>query len=234
MIKNFFKLLGYFTAFIAVGATAVYLVYFLINYDKTGEVPLLEGKSVTEASELLNKRELLINIKDKEYHDEIPEGYIIEQLVEAGNEIPIATRIGVIVSRGQEMYSMPSFEGQLLKDAKLTLSNFGMKIRKVTLVHSASVEKGEIIAQRPLPGNIESNEVNFLVSLGPYDVSYRCPSFVNMTVQEARLLAGKLGIKLIEKDKGRRVIFQKPEAGALLKTGDLVEVKLGRGWGMWF
>ncbi len=233
-MKNFFKLLGYFTTFIALGAAAVYLIYFLINFDKTGEVPLLAGKSVTEASELLNKRELLIYIKDKEYHDEIPEGHIIEQLIEAGTEIPVATRVGVIVSSGQEMYSMPSFEGQLIKNAKLTLTNFGMKIGKVTLVHSDSVERGKIIAQRPLPGNIESNEVNFLVSLGPYDVSYRCPSFVNMSVEEARLLAGKLGISLVEKDKGKRVIFQKPEAGALIKTGGSVEVKLGRGWGMWF
>jgi beta-lactam-binding protein with PASTA domain len=85
-----------------------------------------------------------------------------------------------------------------------------------------------------LPGKIESNEINFLVSLGPYEVSYRCPSFVNMTVDDARLLADELGIKLIEKDRGSKVIFQKPEAGTVIKKGDSVEVKLGRGWGMWF
>ncbi len=233
-MKNFLKLLGYFTAFVALAAVSVYLIYFLINYDKTGEVPKLEGKRVSEASEVLNKRKLLINIKDKEYHDEVPEGHIIKQLAEVGKEIPVASQVGVIVSMGQEMYSMPSFEGQRIKNAKLTLSNFGMKIGKVTLVHSDSVDRGKIIAQRPLPGNNKSNEVNFLVSLGSYDVSYRCPSFVNMTVEEARLLAEKLGITLKEKDTGRRVIFQKPEAGALVKTGDSVEVKLGRGWGMWF
>jgi beta-lactam-binding protein with PASTA domain len=101
-------------------------------------------------------------------------------------------------------------------------------------VHSDSVEKGKIIAQRPLSGNIKGNEINFLVSLGPYEVYYRCPAFVNMTVDDARMLARELSIELIEKDKGSRIIFQKPEAGALIKNGDSVEVKLGRGWGSWF
>ncbi len=234
MIKNFFRLLGYFTAFLAAAAAAVYLVFYIINYDKTGEVPLLVGKSVDESSELLNKRKLLIKIIDKEYHDEIAEGFISKQEIEAGREIPVGTEVGVIVSSGQELYSMPSFEGQSLDDAKLTLENLGMKVGKVTMVHSDAVLQNRIIAQRPLPGNIKRNEVNFLVSLGPYNVSYKCPSFVNMTLEDARILAGKLGIVLVEKGKGRRVIFQKPEAGAEVNTGASVEVKLGSGWGMWF
>lgn len=234
MIKNFFKLLTYFVAFVAAGGAAVYLIYYVINYDKTGEVPMLVNKSVTDASELLNKRKLLIKIEAEEYNDEIEKGYIVKQQVEAGREIPVGTEVGVIVSSGQELYSMPSFEGQLLEDAKLTLVNLGMKINKITLVHSDAVKKDQIIAQRPLPGNIKSNEVNFLVSLGPYDVSYKCPSFVNMTIEDARILAAQLGIQLREKDSGRRVIFQKPEAGARIETGGSVEVTLGRGWGMWF
>ena len=234
MIKNFFRLLGYFIAFLSAAAAAVYLVFYIINYDKTGEVPLLVGKSVSESSELLNKRKLLIKIIDEEYHDEIDKGFISRQEVEAGREIPVGTEVGVIVSSGQELYSMPSFEGQSLDDAKLTLVNLGMKIGKVTMVHSDTVMKNRIIAQRPLPGNIKRNEVNFLVSLGPYNVSYKCPSFVNMTLEDARMLAAKLGISLVEKGQGRRVIFQKPEAGAVVKTGGSVEVKLGSGWGMWF
>ncbi len=234
MIKNFLRLFGYFIAFLAAGAAAVYLVIYIVNYDKTGEVPMLVGKNIAESSELLNKRKLLIKIIDKEYHDNIPEGLISRQEVEAGKEIPVGTEVSVIVSSGQELYSMPSFEGQSLDDVKLTLENLSMKIGKVTMVHSDMVRKHRVIAQRPLPGNIKRNEVNFLVSLGPYNVSYKCPSFVNMTLEDARLLAVKLGIILVEKGKGRRVIFQKPEAGSKVKTGGSVEVKLGSGWGMWF
>ncbi len=224
----------YSVSFLALGAVAAFLVFRLVNYDKTGEVPPIEGKSVTEAAEMLNKRKLFLSIDGKEYHEKIREGHIISQKIKPGEKIKAGSDVGVVVSTGQEMYSMPSFEGQPLEDAKLTLTNLEMKIRKVTWVHSDSVPKGQIIAQRPLSGNITGNEINLLVSLGPYKVSYRCPSFVNMTIDDARILAKELGITLIEKEAGSRVIFQKPEAGAVIRNGDSVEVKLGRGWGMWF
>jgi len=234
MIKNFFKIVIYFASFLAAGAVAVFLVVKIVNMDKTGEVPLLEGKSLTEASELLHKRELFLKIEGREHHAEVMVDHIIKQNIKPGEDIHIGSEIEVFVSKGPEMYTMPSFEGQDLKNAKLTLVNLGIKIHKITWVHSDTVKKGWIIAQRPLPGNIESNEINFLVSLGHYAVSYKCPAFVNMTTEDARMLAGELGIKLNEKEGGGRVIDQKPAAGTIIKKGDSVEVVLGRGWGMWF
>jgi serine/threonine-protein kinase len=234
MLKTIFKLLFYLVTFTALGAAAAYLFFQIKGFEDIRKVPLLVGKNLSEATELLNKERLFINIEDKMYNEEIEDGHIIKQIVGEGKRVRAGTEIGVIVSKGTEMYSMPSFEGQLLEDAKLTLFNLGMKVGKVTIVHSDTVEKGKIVAQRPLPGNIDSNEINFLVSRGPYDVSYKCPSFVNMTIDDARILAKELGIVLIEKDKGSRVIFQKPEAEATLKKGGSVEVTLGRGWGMWF
>jgi len=233
-MKNLFKVFIYIIAFIAVGAVAVLLVFEVVNFDETSEVPSMIGKNVTEAAEMLNKKKLFLNIERKEHHEEIMEGNIITQNIKPGQKVRIGSEVGVVVSKGTEIYSMPSFEGQLLDDAKLTLVNLGIEIKKITPVHSDTVEKGKIIAQRPLPGNIDSNEIHFLVSLGSYEVSYRCPSFVNMTVDDARILAGELGIKLAEKGKGSRIIFQKPEAGVAVQKGDSVEVTLGRGWGMWF
>jgi serine/threonine-protein kinase len=234
MIKNFFKIVIYLATFLAAAAAAVFLIVKIINIDKTGEVPLLEGKSLSEASEIIIERKLFLKIEGRENHAEIRADHIIKQNIEAGEEVQAGSEVGVVVSSGPEMYTMPSFEGQALKEAKLTLENLGIKINKITWVHSDTVKKGWIIAQRPLPGNIESNEINFLVSMGHYAVSYRCPSFVNMTPEDARMLAGELGIRLIEKEEGGRVILQKPEAGTIIKKGDSVEVELGRGWGMWF
>ena len=234
MIKNFFKIVVYFASFLAAGAVVLFLVVKIINVDKTGEVPLLEGKSLIEARELLDKRNLFLKIEGRENHPEVMADHIIKQNIKPGEDIYVGSEIGVFVSKGPEMYSMPSFEGQELKDAKLTLVNLGIKISKITWVHSDTVKKGSIIAQRPLPGNIESNEINFLVSLGHYAVSYKCPGFVNMTTEDARMLAVELGIKLNEKETGVRVIDQKPAAGTIINKGDSVEVVLGRGWGMWF
>lgn len=234
MIRNFLRIVMYLAAFMTAAALALVLVMKVIDMDKTGEVPMLEGKSLTEAKDLLHNRKLLLKIAGRENNSEIRKDHIIKQNIGPGEEVRVGTAVGVFVSKGPELYTMPSFEGQPLSDAKLTLSNLGIKIRKITWVHSDTVDKGWIIAQRPLPGNIESNEINFLVSMGHYPVSYRCPSFVNMTTEDARTLAAELGVKLKEKESGGRVIDQKPAPGTTIKKGDPVEVVLGRGWGMWF
>jgi len=234
-MKNFLKLFMYFVIFTALGAGGAYLFFEKIDFGKTVAVPALTGKSITEATEILNKRKLSLNIKSRNYDDNVPEGYILKQLKEPGAKLKAGSEVDVIVSGGQggEMLAMPSFEGQLLDEAKLTLNNLDIKIGKVTWVHSDNADKGMIIAQRPLPGNTGINEINFLVSLGPYDVFYTCPSFIKMTIDDARELAEKLGIKLIEQDEGSKVISQKPEAGTIIRKGDSAEVTLGRSW-TWF
>ncbi|MBI5057883.1 MAG: PASTA domain-containing protein [Nitrospirae bacterium] len=235
-MKNFLKLLMYFVIFTVVGAGGAYLVFEKIGFGKTGVVPSLTGKSVSEATEMLNKRKLSLAIKGQSYDDNVPGGHIIRQLAEPGTKAAPGAEVDVIVSKGkgQEMFSLPSFEGQLLDEAKLTLANLEMKAGKVTWTHSDTVEKGTIIAQRPLPGNIKVNEINFLVSLGPYDVFYKCPSFVNMTVDDAKMLAQQLGIELVEQEEGGKVVAQRPAAGEIIRKGDAVEVTLGSGRPSWF
>ncbi len=205
-----------------------------MGYRKTVDVPLLVGKDIKDVKKILIKKGLSLEIDDEAYNAEFPKGSIVRQNIEPGRRVKKGSEIRVVVSKGVEVFSMPSFEGQVLDEAKLTMINLGLKIGKITWVHSDMVERDRIIAQRPLPGNVRENEVNFLVSLGAYDVSYRCPSFVNMTIDDARKLAEAMGIKLIEQEQGSRVIFQKPEAGTIIKKGDTVEVTLGRGWGFWF
>jgi serine/threonine-protein kinase len=234
-MKNFLKYFMYFVIFTALGAGGSYLFFKMIDLNKTVKVPALTGKSITEATELLNQRKLSLNIKSRNYDNNIPEGHIAQQLQEPGKRIKSGSEVDVIVSSGKggEMFAMPSFEGQFLDEAKLTLNNFDIKIGKVTWVHSNTADKGVIIAQRPLPGNTGRNEINFLVSIGPYDVFYKCPSFLSMTIDDARTLAENLGIELVEQEEGTKIISQKPETGAIIRKGDSAEVTLGRSR-MWF
>jgi serine/threonine-protein kinase len=234
MIRNYLKILLYLIGIAAAGSIAFFLVTELVRLERHVDVPLLIGKSVGEAEDLLRGNELTLTTERKEYHHEIPEGKIISQDIEPGESVERGATVSVIVSRGAEIFSMPSFEGQQLEEVKMTLDNLGMELGKVTRVHSDSVMEGGIIAQRPFPGYVGSNKVNFLVSLGPYSVSYKCPSLVNMSIRDARDITEALGLKLIEHKRGARIIFQKPEAGTIISRGDTVEVTLGRGWGLWF
>jgi serine/threonine-protein kinase len=233
MVKNFTRLLMYFTGFALLALVASFLVYKLINFNRI-VLPSLKGMSISEAQELLEARDLSLKIEEEVFDAEIPVEHIVRQEIEAGEKVRAGSEIKVTVSKGVEVYSMPSFEGQLYDDARLTLINLGIEVGKITRVHSDTVKKGRIIAQRPLPGNVRSNKVNFLVSLGPYKVTYKCPSFVSMSLDDARKLAAMLDLKLVEQEEGDVVIYQKPEAGVILNRGDSVEVTLGRVGGLWF
>ncbi len=213
---------------------AALIIYKAVGFYRPVDVPMLIGKDINEAERLLRDKRLSLIVEGEDPDPAIPEGKIIRQDVNPGKKIKRGSAIKVFVSKGAELFSMPSFEGQLLDEVKLTLMNLGMKTGKVTLVHSETVEAGRVIAQRPLPGNAAGNEVNFLVSSGMYNVSYKCPSFVNMSADDARGLAGLLGLKLIEQEDGNKVTHQKPEAGTIVNRGDSVEITLGRSWGLWF
>jgi beta-lactam-binding protein with PASTA domain len=188
----------------------------------------LQGKAF-QSNRASEQEKLSIGLKGQNFDSSVPDGHIIKQLAGPGEKVEVGSEVGNSEQgKVKELFSMPSFEGQFLDEAKLTLNNLDIKLGKVTLIHSDTAEKGTIIAQRPLPGNSGRNEINFLVSTGPYDVFYKCPSFVDMNVDDARTLAEKLGVKLIEQDEGSKILSQKPEGGEIIKKGDSVEVKLGR------
>lgn len=233
MFKNFIRMSSYFAVFAILAAAAFFLVHKLINFNKT-VIPSFKGKSISEAQEFLKERDLLLKIEGEVYDAEISEGYIVSQDIEPGVKVDAGSELKVYVSNGMEVFSVPSFEGQVFEDAKLTLLNLGIKVGKVTLVHSDTVEKGRVIAQRPLPGNIQSDSANFLVSLGQYDVAYKCPSFIGMSLYEAGRLADMLGVKLVEQEKGDVVISQKPDAGVIINRDDSIEITLGKAKGFWF
>lgn len=234
MFKNALRLTVYFAGFIIAGAFGAFLFFKLIHFSGTAEVPALIGKSVPDATMLLKNSGLSLEVQGGDYHVNIPQGFIISQDIRHGERIEKGGSVKVYISKGKATFVVPYLEGMDVEDVKLTLSNAGLEIGKTTWVHSDTQEKNRIIAQRPLQGYSDSNKVNLLVSMGPYEVSYKCPSFVKMTVDEARIMAKNLGLELIEKESGSMVMFQKPEAGSIIKRGESVEITLGRGGSFWF
>ncbi|UCF87175.1 MAG: PASTA domain-containing protein [Nitrospiraceae bacterium] len=233
-MKNILRLFLYLIVFTGVWSVAAYLVFQLIDLNKTVKVPLLVGKSIDDATRLLETQGLSLEVEGEGYDPEIPPDYIISQNMKEGENILKGASIRVVISSEDSKYAIPFLEGMDISDVRLTLTSAGMEIGRISLVHSDSIEKNRVIAQRPLPGNSDEKTVNLVVSLGPYVVSYTCPSFVNMTIKEARRLARTLGLKLTEKDEGRVIVLQKPEAGSIVQKGETIEVTLGRGRGFWF
>ncbi|MEK7822929.1 MAG: PASTA domain-containing protein, partial [Nitrospirota bacterium] len=79
MFKSFFKILFYLLVFIAIGAVAALVIFNIIDFKKTVNVPSLTGKDVPAASELLNNKGLSLEVQGEEYNEKIPAGLISGQ-----------------------------------------------------------------------------------------------------------------------------------------------------------
>ncbi|HLA50476.1 MAG TPA: PASTA domain-containing protein, partial [Thermodesulfovibrionia bacterium] len=107
MFKSFFKILFYFLVFIAIGAVAALVIFNIIDFKKTVNVPSLTGKDVPAASELLNNKGLSLEVQGEEYNEKIPAGFISRQDVIEGEKVKKGSSIKVFVSKGGEMFTIP-------------------------------------------------------------------------------------------------------------------------------
>ncbi|WP_153720472.1 Stk1 family PASTA domain-containing Ser/Thr kinase [Sporosarcina cascadiensis] len=88
----------------------------------------------------------------EEYNDE-PEGTIIGQQPEAGEEVvPDEAELIFTVSKGKELQSLNDLRGMSEKELKSYAKSSGFNIHIVSEEYSESVEKGRVISQKPSKG----------------------------------------------------------------------------------
>jgi beta-lactam-binding protein with PASTA domain len=213
-------------AFILLGLFFGYLTFKVLSFSRTVEVPELYGKSLMESDTLLSKNGLYLKIEGEDYDSIIPAGNIIRQDVPAGNTIKEQRAIKVIISKGPKVKSIPMLINEPILNAETTLLQKGVKIAKMIMVHSDTVEKDRIAAQKPGPDEQVSEQITLLVSVGPYDIIYSCPDFEDMSFEQADNIAKKLELKIETVGSGETIESQKPEPGKQIKAGDTVRLKL--------
>ncbi len=218
-----------FAVFVILGLSFGYVTFKVLSFSKTVQVPQLNNMTLLEANEALNKAGLYLKIEGEDYDPSVEAGRILRQDVPAGNTVKVNRAIKVIVSKGPRIYSIPSLVNETLSDARAALMEKGLRIARVIEVHSDSVAKGEILAQRPEPDEPLADQITVLVSLGPNEVTYYCPDFLGRSYDEAKEVAGKMGLVLQANGESGIVVSQKPKPGTPVKSGDTIYLGLNEG-----
>ena len=216
----------FFAAFVLLGLTFGYITFKILSFSRTVEAPSLTNMTLLEANESLNRAGLYLKIEGEEFDPSVQTGRIIRQDVPAGNKVKEKRAIKVVVSKGPRVYSVPLLVNETVASAEAILIQKGLRLGKVLQVHSDSVEKGKIVAQRPGPDERLTDTISALVSLGPHELTYYCPDFMNRSLEEARGTAEKIGLVIETKGEGGLIKSQKPKAGALVKSGDKIYFEL--------
>jgi beta-lactam-binding protein with PASTA domain len=225
-VRYFVKFPIYMLSFILLGLIFGYLTFKVLSFSRTVEIPELSGKSVLEANKLLTDRGLYLKIEGEDYDTTVPTGHIIRQGIPAGNKVKERRAIKVVISKGLRVRSIPLLVGKTLLESESFLLEKGLKISKIIPVHSSTVEKDRIIAQKPEPHEQVSDYITILVSLGPYDKVYFCPDFRDMYLDRAKALAAQLNLTVSVHGTGDKVEAQKPPPYSEIKSGDAVYLKL--------
>jgi beta-lactam-binding protein with PASTA domain len=228
-LSSFLRIPLLFAVFVILGLTFGYLTFKVLSFSRTVGVPQLTNMTLLDANEALNKAGLYLKIEGEDYDPSIQAGRILRQDVPPGNKVKEKRAIRVIVSKGPRVYSIPSLVNETLSDAQATLMAKGLRVGRVISVHSDSVEKGKVIAQRPEPDEPSTDSITVLVSLGPDEVTYYCPDFLNKSYDHAKEVAVKMGLVLQTKGEGGTVVSQKPKPGTTVKSGDTVSLELKEG-----
>ena len=194
------------------------------------EVPTLEGRSLDEARQILADMGLEPVVTAEVYDRDVPAGHVISQSVEPGTAVrSVEVRVEVTVSRGSEVRLIPLLVGQSVRDARRTIEGSGLVLGPVIEVHSATVPRGEIIAQLPEPDKYAGEPISLVASMGPHEVTYYSPLFVGKPKMDALMLAAELGLSVkVHEFAGSEVVtMQDPPPGAELVQGGQIVLQLG-------
>jgi beta-lactam-binding protein with PASTA domain len=212
---------------------------FLVPPATTVTVPSMVGTSLLDASEALAHLGLTVQVVEHLTSDRYSADTIINQQPVAGTQVRQGRQISFVVSSGIVARSMPDLRYQSMREVGLDLSRTHLQLGKITYARSDIVPEGHVISQSPDPlASIDEGEVvNVVVSRGGAAL-LSVPNFVGMTIDGARSLASRSGIKLGQivwtplgpSGPAHGVVArQKPDPGSQIASFDPVSLQVSAG-----
>jgi eukaryotic-like serine/threonine-protein kinase len=194
-------------------------------------VPVVRGRRVGQARELIQDEDLLVRTRDRA-SPTVPSGRVIGSNPGAGELADCGSVVTLRVSTGPDLVTLPSLIGRQLAEARAQLRRLDL----IPIVTSTDADQpeGEVIGQDPGPDSqlTRGDEVTITVSTGRG--SAIVPDVEGQSLDAARqTLRGRgLGVNVIreeteERREADRVLDQAPQAGARVRAGDVVTIVVG-------
>ncbi len=139
-------------------------------------MPNLVGKNVSEASQMLQSRGLVLRVADRIYSDQ-PINVVVRQTPTSGLLMKVSQQAHVVLSLGQRQLQIPLLEGNSLRASRGEVSAITMQDQPVDAV----------VIQNPKPGaGSATPRVDVLVSQGPRDAAYVMPHLTGLNEMDAQ------------------------------------------------
>jgi len=168
------------------------LLFWVMNLGSSGpivtptsgiQVISVEGSLYDDAANALSEQNLLV-LRVYEKSESVPEGVVIRQEPAAGTSVVANTPITLYVSSGATEVSVPNLVGRTEADAVVLIEAQGLSVGTITVVGSANVAEGTVVASDPVTAS--KLPVGSVVNLVLSDGTVMIPDVRNLDVLEAR------------------------------------------------
>ena len=170
-------------------------------------------------------------------NDEVPEGYVCDQNIEANSVITADTEIILSVSAGAEEIDVPNVEGYSDEQATKMIEEAGFKV-KHAYAFDDEVEKDYVISQSPEAGTkaAAGSYITITVSNGSEKKDVDVPNLYGLTEEQAinmlesyNLSAGTISEEHHDTIAEGYVISQSTSYGTTVTEGDKVDFVVSKG-----
>ena len=204
LTKHFIKHVGLVILFylVLVFATVLYLD-FSTNHGEKIAVPNLVGMNGEEAKKKIEELDMQYQILDSIYNPKMPEGTVIEQLVEPTSISMVHVKsgriIGLRLSKKSQMVEMPSLVHKQLQFAESILEQRGLNF---SIQYRATSEaNGSVLDQLYRGRRIKEGDripigavVTLIVGQNDQGEPITLPNFVGLSMADARFIMDTLGV----------------------------------------
>ena len=184
-------------------------------------MPNLIGKNVSEASQMLQSRGLVLRVADRMYSDQ-PIHVVV---------MKVSQQAHVVLSLGQRQLQIPLLEGNSLRASRIELLRAGLQVGEVTGITMPGPPADTVVIQNPKPGaGAATPRVDVLVSQGPREIAYVMPHLVGLNETEAQhrldiaQLRRKVNYVTAPQWPHGAVIDQSPLGGARVPASTVIEL----------
>ncbi len=201
-------------------------------------IPDLQGKTVEEATAVLEELNLKLEVEDTVSSSKFDEGEIVSQDPESEMTVKEGYTVKVNVSKGKEKEgTIPNVVNSTVASAKFVLENYGYEVGTITQENS-DYPVDVVIRQSPESGTSAAagKSVDLVVSLGNAVEQVDMPDLLGKDVDTAKDLLEKAGLTLgsVKYEKSdsyemNTIMWQQNDAGTKLDDGTSVNVKVSTG-----
>jgi len=147
-------------------------------------MPNLVGKNVSEASQALRSKGLILRVADRVYSD-LPINQVVRQTPSPGMLMKVSQQAHVVLSLGQRELEIPPLEGNTLRVSRIELLRGGLQVGEVSTVVLKDEVADTVVIQNPKAGKGGATpRVDVLVAGVPKNEAYVMPYLIGLSQVE--------------------------------------------------